>query len=382
MKLLNRLWYDLINDQLRSLIKFGFGRYVRSKEKKRLGRQWSEIGACWRRYRSLPIHYINLDLYRQDCPDPPEDYLPPQLMDIYRDEINPPAQHPLLKDKRTFSRIMREVGLPTVDTFFEISGDGIRAATGDRTPVAFDHFLDFFRQRGISELFVKPYRARAGAGCHSFRLTDRGLMEGEEQLSRETLSRRLFTSHERERKRYLVQQRLVQHAVLDALYPDAINSIRVLSLWPENGKPEIVGARLRFGSGGLPVDNISQGGMSVGLNASSGVTQGYGYQDFATWPARFTHHPDTGIQLAGLQIPFWSQCRDLVFKGMEVFRGLPLIGWDLAITPQGPICIEGNHRPDMNFMQIAGPLWGTAFADEVVRFVGGRRHRKKQFRVP
>jgi len=34
-----------------------------------------------------------------------------------------------------------------------------------------------------------------------------------------------------------------------------------------------------------------------------------------------------------------------------VFSDRMLVGWDIALTPEGPVVLEGNSYPDVHFLQ-------------------------------
>ncbi|MGK0430756.1 MAG: hypothetical protein ACJARX_002435, partial [Psychroserpens sp.] len=53
-------------------------------------------------------------------------------------------------------------------------------------------------------------------------------------------------------------------------------------------------------------------------------------------------HPDTGIVFDNFQIPYYNEVIDIVTKASSLFK-FPFLGWDVAITPNGPVIIEANH---------------------------------------
>jgi hypothetical protein len=57
-------------------------------------------------------------------------------------------------------------------------------------------------------------------------------------------------------------------------------------------------------------------------------------------------HPDTGAVLAGAVVPFWRDAIDLVVRAhgsVPEFARFIFLGWDVAITDDGPLLIETNH---------------------------------------
>ena len=72
---------------------------------------------------------------------------------------------------------------------------------------------------------------------------------------------------------------------------------------------------------------------------------------------RFETHPLTGIPFMGFQVPLWDEALDMVRKAARKAYGYNChwIGWDVAITPDGPALIEANWRPGTELPQAGGP---------------------------
>jgi hypothetical protein len=55
-------------------------------------------------------------------------------------------------------------------------------------------------------------------------------------------------------------------------------------------------------------------------------------------------HPGTGEKIAGFHLPHWSGARALVERAALRFTPLRAIGWDVALTQDGPVLVEGNSE--------------------------------------
>ena len=54
-------------------------------------------------------------------------------------------------------------------------------------------------------------------------------------------------------------------------------------------------------------------------------------------------HPDTGAAVAGETIPNMAECNALVRDAhKKLMPGVPLVGWDVAITTEGTFLLEAN----------------------------------------
>ena len=56
----------------------------------------------------------------------------------------------------------------------------------------------------------------------------------------------------------------------------------------------------------------------------------------------FDTHPITGVRFEGFEIPFFNEAVDLCKRAAMVVPQVQYVGWDVAITPSGPVIIEGN----------------------------------------
>lgn len=63
--------------------------------------------------------------------------------------------------------------------------------------------------------------------------------------------------------------------------------------------------------------------------------------------------PDSGEPLQGFMVPCWQELLEVALDGSTAFRELGTIGWDIALTEDGPCLIEGNARYGSDIHQVA-----------------------------
>ncbi len=57
----------------------------------------------------------------------------------------------------------------------------------------------------------------------------------------------------------------------------------------------------------------------------------------------FTVHPTSGKEALGFALPLWKETLELCRTAhSKVFSNFPTVGWDVAITPEGPVLVEMN----------------------------------------
>ena len=58
----------------------------------------------------------------------------------------------------------------------------------------------------------------------------------------------------------------------------------------------------------------------------------------------FEEHPETGARILGLQLPYLDEVLDLAREAASILPQARCMGWDVALTPSGPVLMEGNHN--------------------------------------
>ncbi|MFR0733141.1 MAG: sugar-transfer associated ATP-grasp domain-containing protein [Oscillospiraceae bacterium] len=98
----------------------------------------------------------------------------------------------------------------------------------------------------------------------------------------------------------------------------------------------------RVGSGQGHVDNISSGGMYT-LVGPQGELEFPAFCDQTG--LYYDRHPVTGVAFRGYRLPFFREAVELCCQAAQVEPRLGYIGWDVAVTPDGPVLVEGNNLP-------------------------------------
>ncbi|MEM0912624.1 MAG: alpha-L-glutamate ligase-like protein [Pseudomonadota bacterium] len=93
--------------------------------------------------------------------------------------------------------------------------------------------------------------------------------------------------------------------------------------------------------------NLHQGAVGVGLDIASGKAI-----RAVQFEQPITHHPDTGIDLFKLEVPYWRNLLVLASSAWEM-TGLGYMGTDMVLDKnKGPMVLELNARPGLS-IQIA-----------------------------
>ncbi|MBQ8134340.1 MAG: hexapeptide transferase [Clostridia bacterium] len=143
----------------------------------------------------------------------------------------------------------------------------------------------------------------------------------------------------KKKKQNLIETFILQHPDMNVMYEGSVNTLRMFTFCKE-GKGCFLQAILKIGNGGV-VDNFSSGGMYTFVDDDGIVEVPAIDKD----DQQYTRHPITGTKIIGFEVPMFAQAVDLVKKAAEVVPQVAYIGWDVAISEDGPVIIEGNCFP-------------------------------------
>ena len=170
---------------------------------------------------------------------------------------------------------------------------------------------------------------------------------GIELLRREDLSAEQLA--ELKRRAYVLEERIVQHPLLNELNPSCVNSVRIVTVLDKNRETQFVGAALRCGAPGHLVDNMHSGGIAYPIDLKTGKIACPG-RDNDTEKSYDTH-PSSGIFMIGLQLPNWDILLREVGEAAKLSKNMIYLGWDIAITENGVDFIEANFGHGVDVIQ-------------------------------
>lgn len=202
--------------------------------------------------------------------------------------------------------------------------------------MSYEQFAAFLT--GKEKIFAKPDVGESGKGIECLRTAD---------FTDTTAMYEYVKAH----RFGTVEEAVVQHPAVQALYPHAVNTMRIVTLLtgkPGDYTPQCVYAVMKLGAGGKCVDNLENGGLFCPIDRETGKLNGVGHTSALT---TLTHHPETGVELIGTQIPFVKEAIALCKRAAMEVPAMRFIGWDCAITESGPVIIEGNDYPGYDFWQ-------------------------------
>ncbi|WP_051907965.1 sugar-transfer associated ATP-grasp domain-containing protein [Flavimarina sp. Hel_I_48] len=296
--------------------------------------------------KKFPFHYASKFLYRSDSGDY-ANYLTleEEVQVRFSKNLHSIGYHTLLKNKLSSALYFEECGLPipkmplyNVEQVFFTKEKTIEIHTLDDL---YSLLSGVFEDENHESLFVKEFAESGGAGCYLIK--KEGLRDQLEKIGPRLLKRS-----------FIYQETIKQHDSLNAINSSCLNTIRFETYIDKEKKSHIVSSYIRFGVGDNVVDNAGAGGFFVSINQETGRLQGKGYQKLAanSGAKTFTHHPSTQFELENAEIPLYKEACDLVLKAME-FVPERYIGWDIAISSDGPIIVEGNAAPHIMVADIA-----------------------------
>ncbi|MCB9799764.1 MAG: alpha-L-glutamate ligase-like protein [Candidatus Omnitrophica bacterium] len=266
---------------------------------------------------------------------------------------NPRSQYPLVDDKLQTKRKLEEFGFPTAVTYLEIT-----------------HPFEISRLkllRRYREFVIKPARGSAGRGI---------LVIGDREGRRVQKTNGQWLRHDELEYHVtnilaglyslggtddacFVEYRVHSHPVFKNISYEGVPDVRVVIY---RGIPVMAMLRLPTKQSDGKA-NLHQGAMGTGIRLDTGTTVNAVHRNSIV-----TKHPDTGVSVAGVQVPFWEQILETASAVYPIF-GMGYIGVDFVIDVLlGPVILEVNARPGLN-IQLANQK-GLRHRLDAVDFAG------------
>ncbi len=293
--------------------------------------------------REIPFYYFKY-LYRKEATNY-LDYISfkEQLLLVDHRTLHNPDYVALINNKLYFALFCERTSINTpklisynFGTSFFFNNEVIQITNKANLITFFENLFDLNK---IDALFFRPPSDYGGKGC--FKITKLDI-----QNNLEGLYENLINGN------FVHTKVIKQHDDINKIHSKSVNTMRIVSLLTFEGTTEIISAFFRFGVGDGVVDNATSGGFFVGVNLEDGILKSIGHYLPEHGGKEITEHPDSGFKFEGFKIPYYKEACDLVIDTAKIIPD-GLIGWDVAITPNGPIIIEANAEPHIPISDIA-----------------------------
>ena len=289
----------------------------------------------------MPLEYIIYRLYEPERRGRASEYLYWSEDNIFRflNERNG-ANNDDVQDKARFADICRQHGLPCIQTLAVYRGG--KQVFPD-TPFLPDQPC----------LWVKDLAGKQGSGAGKWRLRDgmyhdtAGRSRSPEELVAAWCKRGC-----------IVQPCLNNHPQLDCLSGSdgTLADIRIISGIEPDSRVHLITHQITLPWGGF----ANRPRSAMGLLDDEGRIVRTLYTDGKP----VERHPETGAVFAEVVVPWWREAQELVSRAhSQAFPRFVFLGWDVAITAEGPVLIETNSGPGVLHHQLLDdiPLGHTAF---------------------
>lgn len=194
------------------------------------------------------------------------------------------------------------------------------------------------------DLFVKPVWGQQGAGGERWvydAATEAWSRRGVTLAHDELLAR----CRSRARRRPIfVQHCLSNHPDIARFSTGSLCTFRVMTYRDPGCAAELLAVSFKMARTGSDVDNLHAGGMVCAVDPLTGRLSAGITRNPAQGPQGW--HPDTHAIVEGAQLTTHDQVIALALAAHDRLVVPWSVGWDVAMTPQGPVLVEGN------------PLWG------------------------
>jgi hypothetical protein len=316
---------------------------VRDKVGVGIWRQFRDLCAVAFRHGLDAQVYYMFELYRPERRARASGYLTRYemkngLYKVLTWQVSKSKRRIMLGDKLGMHRICEEHGIATVP-ILAVAADGkLEYRCDPRAGLARD-------------LFLKPRQAKGSRGAEFIRHADgRFTCEDGTTLDRDGLIDLIARRSKDEP--ILVQPRILNHPGLADLADEALLRIRAITCLDGVGRPVLTHAVLS-NLCKLELNWPTDIEIGAAIDVESGALGLVTGDKADMWLHWSEDHPITRARMLGRIVPCWNEVRDVALAAHAACNDRLLIGWDIAVAPEGALLLEGNSYPDVDFLQRA-----------------------------
>ncbi len=267
--------------------------------------------------------------------------------------LNPRKYYIIARNKYLAHLVLEgaEIAMPELICYYNPKSK----TENDRIGYDYKSILRILKEKNIDKCFIKTTETSQGEGVMLIKSID--YKDNSCQLN--SFNGEVFELAQILKNEPLIFESVIeQTAQFNKFNFSSVNTIRFMTTLLPSGEAKVVATFLKIGRNGACVDNAGNGGN---IDAAVDIETGeiHSALQFNGWRKSSTvkNHPDTGTLIAGVKIENWNEIRNRVLQFQQAIPFLKAIGWDIAITNQGPVVIEINDFWDETGQLFIGQGW-------------------------
>ncbi len=249
---------------------------------------------------------------------------------VFRDEYHPVRLKlngklaGMYKYKNIISAYLNSRGVKASMALGDLSPDGKTLHLAGKD-VDFIEWLKEYQ----APVFCKPNDGMQGKSCYKTELTDEGLLLNGELTADLSILGKL-----------IVEPLIVQHEALRKISPLCTNPVRIRTV-KSDGDIDMISIYICIGPATSYWSNGETSGVMLGLDENgNSITDAF--CEVKGMYGRYEVLPGTDIAVKDIKVPFIKEAVELAKAAHRTTPQFHTLGWDIAITDNGPIVIEGN----------------------------------------
>lgn len=303
-----------------------------------------------------PIHYCRHQFFLRK-PTDVEAFLFGNEASVLLPQLNDEPRSDTVDDKEKFYGICTKNDLPIPEIFGIVGTEGTPTVLPDE------------------DIVVKPIRGSKGSGIEIWKYVNNSFIgpEGDALGSTELIDK-IRSNAIMSGNRMIIQRRLFNHSVLSDLSKNALITVRIITYRDPYGVFRVMNENMIL-SLGFDSDGIRQAVAPINEETGRlGAAVPYGVirKEFST-------HPVTSAPILNVPVPYREEALSLALRAHASFPDFFSLGWDIAITDDGPVILETNKVWDAETVQRPNlyPIAQTGFAGAAVAAIRKKSKRNR-----
>ncbi len=283
--------------------------------------------------------YYQYELEKQDR-EMKESFLGENEQRFYLDLLNPKKYYTIARNKYFSHLFLETAHLPKAQLYCYYNPE-YKLDRNERISYDYKSTIRILQEKKVQECVIKTTESSHGDNVWVIRKIT---FTEEDCILEKFNGQTLFLSKLLNYEPLIFESLIKQTKQFEQFNESSVNTVRFMTTLYPDGNVKIIATFIKIGRQGTCVDNAGNGGnVDAAIDTETGKLQYVIRYDGIRKVKPITHHPDSGNLLDGVQIENWEIVKKKIIGFQQAMPYLKAIGWDIAITGNGPVVIEMNE---------------------------------------